>query len=111
MKFIQLTHHYSGYQVHFEDDKLTLEWFGPIDFTGVEQIGLTNMHIFPIKRRNIPHSAVIYANFIQPTLYNPKKVLSTIRIDSHTGHTPLCNYRGKLISHYVNIDLSYDSSR
>lgn len=97
MKFMLLTHHYSSFQVQYEGTKLVLDWEGPIDFTGAELIGLTNVHIFPLRTRKNPHSAVIQANFIQPTLYNPQKVLTTLRLDPHSDSTPLCNYTGKTI--------------
>ena len=95
MKFIMLTHRYSGFQIHYEGEKLTLEWFGPIDFTGAESIGLTNVHIYPLRHKKNSYSAVIQANFVQPTLYNPDKILSTLRIHPHSDHTPICNFIGK----------------
>ena len=96
MQFMLLTHQYSGFQVQYEDEKLILKWHGAIDFTDVESIGLTNIHIFPLKRihKNNGYSSVIQANFIQPTLYNPQKVLATMRIDAHTDSTPILNYKG-----------------
>lgn len=94
MRFILLSNDYSNYQIHTDGLKLVLEWYGPVDFTDVESIGLSNIHIFPLQCKSEPYSAVISANFIQPTLYNPQKILSTIRIDAQTGHTPLCNYKG-----------------
>lgn len=98
MKFILLTNEYSGFQIQKDPEdpasQLVLEWYGPIDFTGVEYIGLSNIHIFPLRQKKNSHSAVILANFVQPTLYNPQKVLSTIRIDAHSDHTPLCNFKG-----------------
>ena len=103
MKFILLTSDYSGFQLDYEPfnqptpSKLTLEWYGPVDFTGIEYIGLSNIHIFPLRFKKNSHSAIISANFIQPTLYNPLKVLSTIRIDAHSGHTPICNFKGNLL--------------
>ena len=104
MKFIMLTHHYSGFQIHNDDTKLTLEWYGPIDFTGAESIGLTNVHIFPLRHKKNSYSAIIQANFVQPTLYNPEKVLSTIRIDPHSDHTPVCNFKGRF-SIVINLDV------
>ena len=97
MRFILLSHDYSNFQIHKDDSKLVLEWFGPVDFTDIEYIGLSNIHIYPLKCQNETHSAVIYANFIQPSLYNPQKVLSTIRIGAQTEHTPLCNFKGKFL--------------
>ena len=95
MKFMLLTHQYSGFQIQFDGEKLILEWFGAIDFTGAESIGLTNIHIFPLKRiQKNGYSAVITANFIQPTLYNPQKILTTMRIEPHTDSTPVLNYKG-----------------
>ena len=95
MRFILLSNDYSNFQIHYDGLKLVLEWYGPVDFTDVASIGLSNIHIFPLERKSEPYSAVISANFIQPTLYNPQKILSTIRIDAQTEHTPLCNFKGK----------------
>ena len=95
MKFMLLTHQYSGFQIHYDGAQLILEWYGPVDFTGAESIGLTNIHIFPLKRiQKNGYSAVIHANFIQPTLYNPQKTLATMRLDPHTDCTPILNYKG-----------------
>jgi len=95
MKFILLSHKYSGFQVNFDDEKLILEWYGAVDFDGVEYIGLSNVHIFPIKPKAKPYSAVLTANFIKPSLYNPEKVLATLRIHKNSDFTPSTNYRGK----------------
>lgn len=99
MRFILLSHKYSGFQAHYDDEKLTLEWFGAADFDGAELIGLSNFHIFPLKDERKSYSAVLTANFIKASLYNPEKVLSTIRIEAHCDHTPLTNYRGKCMTH------------
>lgn len=97
MRFILLSHDYSNFQIHVDGSKLVLEWYGPVDFTDVESIGLSNVHIYPLQCQNEAYSAVISANFIQPTLYNPLKVLSTIRIKAQTEHTPLSNFKGKFL--------------
>jgi len=96
MKFMMLTNDYSGFQIDADGSKLILEWYGPVDFTGVEFVGLSNIHIYPLRHKKNSNAAVISANFVQPTLYNPHKVLSTIRLD-HSDHTPLCNYKGELL--------------
>lgn len=99
MKFMLLTNDYSGFQSHIDGPKLVMDWYGPIDFTGVEFVGLSNVHVFPLRFRKNPYSAVISTNVVQPTLYNPQKVLSTIRVAAHTDHTPLCNFKGGIMSH------------
>jgi len=94
MRFILLSHKYSGYQIDYNDGKLILEWYGAVDFDGVESIGLSNVHIFPIKPQPKPYSAVLTANFIKPSLYNPTKVLATLRIHKNSDFTPSTNYKG-----------------
>ena len=97
MRFLLLSHEYTGFQWSHQDDQITLEWFGPVDFNEVEYIGLSNCHIYPLRDERRPYSAVLTANFIKPSIYNPSKVLSTLRIPPHCSHTPSTNYRGKFI--------------
>ena len=100
MKFLLLSHKYTGFQIHHDDEKLTLEWFGAVNFNDIQYIGLSNCHIFPlVDNEKNGYSAVVTANFIKPSLYNPDKALATLRIHPHCDHTPLTNYRGEF-HHY-----------
>lgn len=109
MRFLLLSHKYTGFQVHYEntssidnEKKLIFEWYGAVDFNEVDFIGLSNAHIYPIQPKPKPYSAVLTANFIKPTLYNPDKVLATLRIHKHSDFTPSTNYKGTSLYCYID---------